>query len=100
MATYCYSHRRLEDDTDYIDFPCSPTFLGAFHELGLTQRRPVEAPRILSLNSIDDEDPIEKMDRTIRNQGRIIRDLQRQIEERKAGVATSKNPEQRDIDVG
>ena len=99
MATWCYSHQRLEEDTDYIDFPCSPTFLGAFNELGLTQRKPSEAPRILSLNSEYEDDPIEKMERTIRNQGRVIRDLQRQIEERKAGISTSKNPAQRDIDV-
>ena len=32
----------MEEDTDYIDFPVSPTFLGAYYEQGITQRRPAE----------------------------------------------------------
>ena len=102
MSTWCYSHERLEEDTDYIDFPCSPSFLGAFNELGLTPRKPSEAPRILSLNSdYDDDDPISRMERTIRNQGRVIWDLVRQVEGKNTvGFSTKKNPAQRDIDVG
>ena len=101
MPTYCYSHKRLESDTDYIDFPCSPAFLGAFNQLGLTPRNAAEVPRSLSLNSDEEEDPIAKMERTIRNQGRVIRDLVRQVEGKNTvGFSSKKNPEQRDIDVG
>ncbi len=41
-TVFCIAHQRMEEETDYIDFPCSPTFLGAFHEMGQTQRRPFD----------------------------------------------------------
>ena len=41
-SIWCHAHKRMEEDTDYIDFPVSPSFLGAYYEQGLTQRRPAE----------------------------------------------------------
>jgi hypothetical protein len=41
-VSWCFEHRRYEPAADYIDFECSPTFLGAYYQMGVTQRRPFE----------------------------------------------------------
>jgi hypothetical protein len=41
--SWCFAHSRFEESTDYIDFECSPLFLGALHEMGQTQRRPISS---------------------------------------------------------
>jgi hypothetical protein len=43
-VSWCLSHKRYEPAADYIDFECSPLFLGAFYEMGLTTRRPFAIP--------------------------------------------------------
>jgi hypothetical protein len=43
-VSWCQAHERYEPAADYIDFECSPTFLGAYHEMGLTPRYSFAAP--------------------------------------------------------
>ena len=87
-STWCHAHKRMEEDTDLIDYPVSPTFLGAFYEQGLTQRRPFEAeqkpPTLLEESRGYTNNPIVNDDelwRRIDSQNKQIAELRAQIKE-------------------
>ena len=116
-SVWCHAHKRMEEDTDYIDFPVSPTFLGAYYEQGLTQRRPFEAeqkpPTLLEESRVYTNNPIVNDDelwRRIDSQNKQIAELRAQIKELYSRPQNQQsrqreinpNPEgrvQRDIDV-
>jgi len=73
-------------DGDMIDFPVSPTFLGAYHDLGLTPRgSAVPAAAVAPIQRGDppeyDERHIEGMERRLQQAWQQIRDLQDQVRE-------------------
>ena len=106
-STWCYVHKRMEEDTDYIDFPVSPTFLGAYYEQGLTQRRPAEIivrpPTPFEVAQMQENSPIrgleqygemfQAMQEKIDNLTKEIRELKTSPVQRRGVV------EQRDINV-
>jgi thymidylate synthase len=97
----------MEEDTDYIDFPVSPSFLGAYYQQGLTQRRPAEIivrpPTEMEVAKLQENQPIrgleqygemfQAMQEKIDNLTKEIRELKTSPVQRRGAV------EQRDIDV-
>ena len=108
-SQWCHAHQRMEEDTDLIDYPVSPTFLGAYYEQGLTQRRPFESEskpptgleeaRVYTNNPIVNDDELW---RRIESQNKQIAELRAQIKELYSAPQRqqSVNRVQRDINVG
>ena len=106
-SIWCHAHKRMEEDTDYIDFPVSPSFLGAYYEQGLTQRRPAEIiirpPTELEIAKLQENQPI----RGLEQYGEMFQAMQgkidtltKEIRELKTSPVQRRGVvEQRDIDV-
>jgi thymidylate synthase len=106
-SIWCHAHKRMEEDTDYIDFPVSPSFLGAYYEQGLTQRRPAEIiirpPTELEIAKLQENQPI----RGLEQYGEMFQAMQEKIDTLTKEVRELKTSpvqrrgvvEQRDIDV-
>ena len=106
-SVWCHAHKRMEEDTDYIDYPVSPSFLGAYYEQGLTQRRPAEIivrpPTEMEIAKLEANHPIrgleqygemfQAMQDKIDSLSKEIRDLKTSPVQRRGVV------EQRNIDV-
>jgi len=97
----------MEEDTDYIDFPVSPSFLGAYYEQGLTQRRPAEIiirpPTELEIAKLQENQPIrglEQYGEMFQAMQEKIDTLTKEIRELKTSPVQRRGVvEQRDIDV-
>ena len=106
-SIWCHAHKRMEEDTDYIDFPVSPSFLGAYYEQGLTQRRPAEIiirpPTELEIAKLQEHQPL----RGLEQYGEMFQAMQgkidtltKEIRELKTSPVQRRGVvEQRDIDV-
>ena len=106
-STWCYAHKRMEDDTDYIDYPVSPTFLGAYYEQGHTQRRPAEIiarpPTPFEVAKMEENFPI----RGLEQYGEMFQAMQAKIDSLEKTIREMKTSpvqrrgavEQRDINV-
>jgi hypothetical protein len=84
-STWCYAHKRYEDSVDYIDFPTSPTFLGAFYEMGITQRRPFEGR----------PEPVEEQGLPVRGDeeyARMFQDMRNEIEKLRRDIRRLQMP--------
>ena len=89
-VSWCLAHERYEPAADYIDFACSPTFLGAYHELGLTPRRPFD--RAEPRPSSQEPSYVEPAQQDVSNFQSVwtsIQRLQEQIREIKQMLADS-----------
>ena len=106
-SVWCHAHKRMEEDTDYIDFPVSPSFLGAYYEQGLTQRRPAEIiirpPTELEIAKLQENQPIrglEQYGEMFQAMQEKIDTLTKEIRELKTSPVQRRGVvEQRDIDV-
>ena len=106
-SIWCHAHKRMEEDTDYIDFPVSPSFLGAYYEQGLTQRRPAEIiirpPTELEIAKLQENQPIrglEQYGEMFQTMQEKIDTLTKEIRELKTSPVQRRGVvEQRDIDV-
>lgn len=106
-SIWCHAHKRMEEDTDYIDFPVSPSFLGAYYEQGLTQRRPAEIiirpPTELEIAKLQENQPIrglEQYGEMFQAMQEKIDTLTKEIRELKTSPVQRRGVvEQRDIDV-
>lgn len=72
---------------DYIDFPCSPTWLDWYHEIGLTPRRS-------GRNAFNEKlvEHLEKLNRRLDAQERLLRKLYRRRRPKKKKRGTSPRP--------
>ena len=106
-SIWCHAHKRMEEDTAYIDFPVSPSFLGAYYEQGLTQRRPAEIiirpPTELEIAKLQENQPIrglEQYGEMFQAMQEKIDTLTKEIRELKTSPVQRRGVvEQRDIDV-
>ena len=106
-SIWCHAHKRMEEDTDYIDFPVSPSFLGAYYEQGLTQRRPAEIiirpPTELEIAKLQENQPtrgLEQYGEMFQAMQEKIDTLTKEIRELKTSPVQRRGVvEQRDIDV-
>ena len=106
-SIWCYAHKRWEDDTDYIDFTCSPTFLGAYYEQGLTQRRPAEIvvrpPTEMEVAKMEENHPIrglEQYGEMFQAMKAEIESLRKELRELKTSPVQRRGQlQQRDINV-
>ena len=106
-SIWCHAHKRMEEDTDYIDFPVSPSFLGAYYEQGLTQRRPAEIiirpPTELEIAKLQENQPIrglEQYGEMFQAMQEKIDTLTKEIRELKTSPVQRRGVvEQRDINV-
>ena len=106
-SIWCYAHKRWEDDTDYIDFAVSPTFLGAYYEQGLTQRRPAEIvvrpPTEMEVAKMEENHPIrglEQYGEQFQAMKAEIESLRKELRELKTSPVQRRGQlQQRDINV-
>ena len=94
---WCYEHERHEDSNDRIDFNCSPLFLGAYYQQGLTNRRPFETTIPLDGPVVDWDSHYNDVMDELRKE---IESLHREISQMRQRPATPGNVrQQREIDV-
>ena len=106
-SIYCHAHKRMEEDTDYIDFPVSPTFLGAYYEQGLTQRRPAEIivrpPTEMEVAKMEENHPIrglEQYGEMFQAMKEEVEQLRKELRELKTSPVQRRGQvQQRDINV-
>lgn len=106
-STWCYAHKRMEEDTDYIDYEVSPTFLGAAYEQGLTQRRPAEMvnpPTPMQVADLEKGYPIRGDDAYLAEMFQGLRDeiktLRNELRELKTSPVQRRGVvQQREIDI-